>query len=99
MLRDIANGPARAGRGAAAELELAEQYLQQRGLAGAVGPEDRDELTGLHRQVEVVPEHAIAKRKSGVGDREDVVGVERHDASTGSSQAHGPAPSRGPQPS
>ena len=51
--------------GARAEWQLTEKHLQQRGLARAVGPEHRDELTGTHRQVEVVPQHAVAEGEAG----------------------------------
>ena len=54
-------------------LEDAEQRLEQRGLAAAIGAEQREHLALLERDVEPASDHAVA-----VADREVAAG-ERHD--------------------
>jgi hypothetical protein len=61
------------------EWQLAEQHLQQGGLTGAVGSEHGDELTGMHGEVEVVPQHAFAERQTGAGQFGDDVSTHRID--------------------
>src|SRR5699024_10298935 len=55
--------------------DLAEQYLEQGGLAGAVGAEDGDELAGLDLQVEVLDERAAAARDPHPALRDDGPGA------------------------
>jgi hypothetical protein len=43
-----------------------------------VGAEHRDELAGVHGEMEVVPEHAIAERQPGGGQRDNGVRIGRH---------------------
>jgi hypothetical protein len=76
MLRHIADAPAARGDrpsvhecGAGSERQLTQQHLEQRRLAAAVGTQDRDELPRRGRQVEVVPEQAIAESQLGVLQR------------------------------
>jgi hypothetical protein len=81
VLRHVADPPAARPyrpaldqRGAAAQRKLAEQNLQQRRLAGPVGTEDRDELSGRDGEIEVIPEHPVAEGQPGPGERDDVGG-------------------------
>ena len=63
---------ARSDRDLAGLGEDAEQRLEQRGLAAAVGPEQRQHLALRQRHVEPAPDHAVA-----VADGEVAAG-ERH---------------------
>jgi hypothetical protein len=51
--------------GAGRQCVLPEQHLEQGGLAGAVGAEDRHEFTGCDIEVEVVPEQARTEPQFG----------------------------------
>ena len=62
--------------GAGAERELAQQHFQQRGFSGSVRPENRDELTGRHLQIEVIPQHPVAEGEPGTGERDNLVNHE-----------------------
>lgn len=54
--------------------DLTEEHLDQGRLSGSVGAEDRDELSGRHAQVEVVPQHPLTEGQPGSGDRDDLGG-------------------------
>jgi hypothetical protein len=77
LLRDVADaavspadGLAEERHAAARQRLLAEDGPEQRGLAGAVRSEDRDELPRRDVEVESVPELPRAVREPGVAERE-----------------------------
>ena len=53
-----------------------QQHFQQRGFSGSVRPENRDELTGRHLQIEVIPQHPVAEGEPGTGERDNLVNHE-----------------------
>ena len=56
----------------ALQRQLTQEHLEQRGLAGPVRPEHRDELACTHREVEVVPQHPVAEREAATLQVDDV---------------------------
>jgi hypothetical protein len=85
LLRDVAQIAVTGARrmpihpdGAGPQPVLAQERAQQRGLAGAVGAQDRDELTRLDVEGQVVPDDALTEAQLCIPDLEDrgpVVGI------------------------
>src|SRR5581483_9405696 len=82
LLRDVADAaphlcrrPARDGDGSCGGLEQPEQDPDERRLAGAVRPEDGEELAACEREVQRLPEDALAEAEREVVDLDDVQGV------------------------
>ena len=77
LLRDVADPAVAATHRMPVEFDragveslLAEDGLQQARLAGPVGAEHRDELAGVHVEVEPAPERAVAEAEVGVAQAE-----------------------------